>query len=36
VKTNDYFSLNYIEFIPINTWQIQKLKNRVTELEKEV
>ena len=28
----DYF-LRYNEFIPINTWEIQKLKTRVAELE---
>ena len=28
----DYF-LRYNEFIPINTWEIQKLKARVAELE---
>ena len=31
--TYDY-GLRYTEFIPINTWEIQKLKTRVTELEK--
>lgn len=30
--TYDY-GLRYTEFIPINTWEIQKLKTRVTELE---
>lgn len=28
------YGLRYTEFIPINTWEIQKLKTRVTELEK--
>ena len=28
------YGLRYTEFIPINTWEIQKLKARVTELEK--
>ena len=28
--------LSYIDFIPLNTWQIQKLKSRVSELEKEI
>ena len=28
--------LRYEEFIPLNTWQIQKLKTRVTELENEI
>lgn len=32
----DYFGLNYQEFIALNTWQIQKLKTRVTELENEI
>lgn len=32
----EYLSLNYAEFIPLNTWQIQKLKNRVSKLEKEI
>ena len=27
------YGLRYTEFIPINTWEIQKLKTRVTELE---
>lgn len=29
-------ALNYTQFIPLNTWQIQKLKQRVTNLEQEV
>lgn len=29
-------SLSYTEFIPLNTWQIQRLKNRVNNLEQEV
>ena len=29
-------SLNYSEFIPLNTWQIQKLKNRVFDLETKI
>jgi hypothetical protein len=28
-----FYSLRYTEFIPLNTHQIQKLKNRVSELE---
>lgn len=28
-----YWTLRYSEFIPLNTWQIQKLKARVSELE---
>jgi hypothetical protein len=30
---NEYSGLRYEEFIPLNTWQIQKLKARVAELE---
>jgi archaellum component FlaC len=30
------YSLRYEEFIPLNTWEIQKLKNRVNELEGEL
>ena len=33
---NKYYTLNYLEFIPLNTWQIQKLKSRVLELENQV
>ena len=33
---NQYYTLNYLEFIPLNTWQIQKLKSRVLELENQV
>ena len=29
----DYYHFNKNEFIAINTWQIQKLKKRVCELE---
>ena len=32
----EHWALRYEEFIPLNTWQIQKLKARVTELEKEI
>lgn len=32
---NNYY-LRYSEFIALNTWQIQKLKQRVTELENEI
>nr|DAZ72819.1 MAG TPA: Receptor recognition protein, Long tail, Helical sandwich, Tail fiber [Caudoviricetes sp.] len=28
--------MRYEEFIALNTWQIQKLKQRVTELENEI
>ena len=31
-----YMSIRYTEFIPLNTWEIQKLKARVAELEKEI
>lgn len=31
-----YWTLRYSEFIALNTWQIQKLKQRVTELENEI
>lgn len=31
-----YWTLRYEEFIALNTWQIQKLKQRVTELENEI
>lgn len=31
-----YYSLTYHEFIALNTWQIQKLKARVTELETKI
>lgn len=33
---NNKFLMNYIEFIPLNTWQIQKLKSRVSSLEQEI
>ena len=33
---NELWSLRYEEFIALNTWQIQKLKTRVTELEQEI
>lgn len=32
----DYLGLRYEEFIALNTWQIQMLKSRVAELEKEI
>lgn len=32
----DYYNLDKQEFIALNTWQIQKLKTRVTELENEI
>jgi hypothetical protein len=38
-KPNEDFeewSLRYGEFVALNTWQIQKLKSRISELEKEV
>lgn len=31
-----YYTLRYDEFIPLNTWEIQKLKSRVGELEKQL
>jgi predicted nucleic acid-binding Zn-ribbon protein len=31
-----YYSLSYQEFIPINTWQIQKLKPRMTAAEEKI
>lgn len=30
------YSIKYSEFISLNTWQIQKLKKRVAELEQEI
>lgn len=33
---NEVWGLRYEEFIPLNTWQIQKLKVRVAELENEI
>lgn len=35
-KENEQWTLRYEEFIALNTWQIQKLKQRVTELENEI
>ena len=36
-KTDDYtLYLRYEQFIPLNTWQIQKAKARITELEIQV
>ena len=32
-RDDEYSALRYSEFIPLNTWQIQKLKARVAELE---
>ena len=32
----EHWALRYEEFIALNTWQIQKLKTRVTELENEI
>ena len=34
--TNEIYALRYEEFIALNTWQIQKLKTRVAELENEI
>ena len=34
--TTDYLSLAYTEFIALNTWQIQKLKPRMTAAEQEI
>ena len=31
-----YYSIRYEEFVALNTWQIQKLKHRVNELETQV
>jgi predicted nucleic acid-binding Zn-ribbon protein len=31
-----YYALSYQEFIPLNTWQIQKLKPRVSALEQTI
>lgn len=31
-----YYTLRYDEFIPLNTWEIQKLKSRVSELEEQL
>ena len=33
---DEFWTLRYEEFIALNTWQIQKLKTRVTELENEI
>ena len=33
---DELWGLRYSEFIAINTWQIQKLKTRVSELENEI
>ena len=33
---NSTWGLRYHEFIALNTWQIQKLKTRVNELEREI
>lgn len=33
---NEHWALRYEEFIALNTWQIQKLKTRVIELENEI
>lgn len=35
-EDDDYMSVRYTEFIPLNTWQIQKLKKRVAKLETEL
>ena len=35
-KDQGYYQLNKQEFIALNTWQIQKLKSRVSELEQKV
>ena len=35
-ENDDLYCLRYSEFIALNTWQIQKLKARVVELEKEI
>lgn len=35
-EENEQWTLRYEEFIALNTWQIQKLKQRVTELENEI
>ena len=34
--TKETYALRYEEFIALNTWQIQKLKTRVSELENEI
>lgn len=36
IDNNKNYYLRYSEFIALNTWQIQKLKQRVTELENEI
>lgn len=36
IYNTDFYKLRYNEFIALNTWQIQKLKARVTELEQEI
>lgn len=35
-EENEQWTLRYEEFIALNTWQIQKLKQRVTKLENEI
>lgn len=35
-KDETYYTLRYDEFIALNTWEIQKLKSRVSELEKQI
>ena len=35
-EEGEKWGLRYEEFISLNTWQIQKLKTRVTELENEI
>lgn len=35
-KEDEHWALRYEEFIALNTWQIQKLKQRVAELENEI
>jgi hypothetical protein len=36
-ETQDYdYFLRYSEFVALNTWQIQKLKNKVSELENKI
>lgn len=36
VWKDDYYNLNKMELIALNTWQIQKLKSRILELEKQL
>jgi hypothetical protein len=36
VFEEEYYSIRHEEFVALNTWQIQKAKARITELEERV